>query len=139
VPTDSPLRQVILLVEASGPDGKPLGLIEGPTLPSWAGTGDPQAGYYAGLPGVAYAKILSELWTETSPTGAYWNMTRLVSDNRLAAFASDSSRYVFGAPAKGPATVRVRLLYRRAFIDLMKQKGWDTPDILMEQAEMSVP
>jgi hypothetical protein len=30
-------------------------------------------------------EILSELWTEISPTGAYWNPTRLESDTRLPA------------------------------------------------------
>jgi len=37
-------------------------------------------GYYAGLPGTAYAKILQEIRTEVTPTGAYWNPTRVLSD-----------------------------------------------------------
>lgn len=63
VPTDSPLRHLILLIQATSPDGTVLTLLEGPTLPDWTGVGDSQAGYYAGLPGKAYAKILIELWT----------------------------------------------------------------------------
>jgi hypothetical protein len=30
-------------------------------------------------------------------------------------------------------TVEVTLLFRRAFKELMDQKGWDTPDIVMER------
>jgi hypothetical protein len=139
VPTDSPLRQMLLLVQAQGSDGAVLELIEGPVLPEWVGVGDPQEGYYAGLPGVGYAKILMEIWTGVSPTGAYWNPTRVVSDNRLPASGSDSSRYTFTAPADGAATVKVTLLFRRAFITLAEQKGWDVPDILMAQTTLSVP
>jgi len=41
----------------------PLLQLEGPTIPQWCGTGDPNQGYYAGLAGTAYAKILEQLWT----------------------------------------------------------------------------
>ena len=74
-----------------------------------------------------------ELWTEVTPTGAYWNPTRVLSDNRLPALGSDLSRFVFAAPAEGPARIEVRLFFRRAFKQLMDQKGWDVPDILMEE------
>ncbi len=139
VPTDSPLRQMLLLVQAQGPDGAALELTEGPVLPEWSGVGKPQEGYYAGLPGKAYAKILMEIWTGVSPTGAYWNPTRIVSDNRLPASGSDSSSYTFAAPADGGAIVKVTLLFRRAFITLAEQKGWDVPDILMAQTVLPVP
>ena len=56
-----------------------------------------------------------------------------VSDSRLAAFAMDTSVYAFDVP-DDPARVDVVLLFRRAFRELMDQKGWDVPDILMEQA-----
>lgn len=133
VPTDSPLRQVILLVRATDEEGQPLSLLEGGTIPDWGGIGDPELGYYAGLPGRGYAKILSELWTETEPAATYWNPTRTVSDNRIAAFETDASSYVFAAPTNGKAAVRVTLLFRRAFKEVMDQKGWDVPDILMEE------
>ncbi|MGD8555486.1 MAG: carboxypeptidase regulatory-like domain-containing protein [Anaerolineales bacterium] len=132
VPTDSPLRQMILLVRALDGQGNELVLLEGPTLPDWAGEGDPDDGYYAGLPGVGYARILEELWTEISPTGAYWNPTRELSDTRLAAMAEDENSWIFAAPADGEPVIEIRLLFRRAFIDLMDLKGWETPDIQME-------
>lgn len=131
VPTDSPLRHLILLVQATDDAGNPLVQLTGPTIPAWGGAGDPAGGYYAGLPGTAYAKILQELWTEVSPTGAYWNPTRIVSDNRIAAFASVITGYTFAAPTGSTARVEVRLLFRRAFIELAALKGWDDLDIVM--------
>ena len=133
VPTDSPLRHLVLLVQATDADGVELTQSSGPVVPDWGGQGDPAQGYYAGLPGKAYAKVLQELWTYTMPSGAYWNQTRVVSDNRLAAYKTDTSTYSFPAPARGEVTVQVSLLFRRAFIEIMDQKGWDVPDIVMEQ------
>jgi hypothetical protein len=138
VPSDSPLRHLILLVEASGSNGQPLSLLEGERMPEWGGVGDPRQGYYAGLPGKAFAKVLVELWTGISPSGAYWNHTRLESDNRLRPFASDTSQYLFAAPGADDLSVRVRLFYRRAYRLLADQKDWTDPDILMNSAELVV-
>ncbi|MBI3962509.1 MAG: carboxypeptidase regulatory-like domain-containing protein [Deinococcus sp.] len=138
VPTDSPLRQLILLVQATTADGKPLAQLDGPTVPEWGGVGDPGEGYYAELPGTAYAKVLQELWTEITPTGAYWNPTRVLSDNRIPALASATSTYTFAAPDEEEVRVEVTLLFRRAFIALMDQKGWDVPDIIMAQQSLAV-
>jgi hypothetical protein len=138
VPTDFPGRHLILLVEATGGQGRPLPLRDGSTVPEWGGVGDASQGYYAGLPGKAYAKVLEDLWTGLSPTMAYWNPTRVLSDNRLAAFETDTSTYVFAAPGEGEVVVEVTLIFRRAFIDVMDWKDWDTPDIVMERAVVEV-
>jgi hypothetical protein len=138
VPTDSPLRQVILVVAAHDPNGQDLTQLSGPTIPDWGGVGNPKDGYYAGLPGEIYAKTLMELWTGVIPTGAYWNPTRIVSDTRLAPFASDTSIFSFEIPAGGSAQIQVKLIYRRAFITLMDQKGWKVKDILMNQQNLTV-
>ena len=138
IPTDSPLRHLILLVEVTDESGAVLTLLDGPQLPAWCGEGDAEEGHYAGLPGVAYAKVLEELWTEISPSGAYWNPTRIVSDNRIAALETARSVYAFDVSESGTAHVQVMLLFRRAFIELMEQKGWAVPDILMEEHEETV-
>ena len=138
VPTDSPLRHLILLVEAFDAAEKPLGQLAGPTLPDWCGVGDATDGYYAGRPGQAYAKVLEDIWTRESPTGSYWSPTRLLSDNRIAAHTTESTTYSFEAPASGPVTIHVRLYYRRAFRDLADQKGWDAQDILMEEETLQL-
>ncbi|MHC4701560.1 MAG: carboxypeptidase regulatory-like domain-containing protein, partial [Planctomycetota bacterium] len=49
VPTDSPLRQMILLVRSTDAEGNLLAQTAGPILPDWAGVGEPNEGYYAGL------------------------------------------------------------------------------------------
>ena len=139
IPTDSPLRQMILLVNAIDARGKVLPLLQGSTVPDWGGVGDPAEGYYAGLPGKGFAKILSELWTEVSPTAAYWNPTRIVSDNRISAFESDTTTDTFGASADQHVTVNVTLLFRHAFKELMQQKHWGVPDIVMEHEVIQVP
>jgi len=139
VPTDSPLRHLILLVRATDENGDPLIQENGPIIPEWGGIGDPEDGYYAGLPGKTYAKILQETWTEIMPSGAYWNPTQIVSDNRLAAFESDTSSYIFTANTSEKMTVQVSLIFRRAYKEMMDQKSWDTPDILMEEVIIDLP
>lgn len=103
VPTGSPLRHLILLVGAVDGRGQALPLLHGPTIPEWGGMGDPDERYYAGLPGKAFAKVLEELWTEVSPSGAYWNPTRVLSDNRLAALLPTA------APTSSPRLMRGKL------------------------------
>jgi hypothetical protein len=137
LPTDSPLRQVILLVRGRDGAGQPLTLLAGPTLPDWLGIGDPTRGYYAGLPGMVYAKVLRELWTGIAPTGAYWNPTTIEADTRIPALAQVSATFVFAAPA-GQADVEVLLLFRRAFRSLADQKAWDDPDIVMARSRLSL-
>lgn len=44
----------------------------------------------------------------------------------------DRTRYRFAASPGGEATVKVRWLFRRAYIPLMDQTGWTDPDMLME-------
>ena len=141
VPTDSPLRQMILLVDAVDAKGNRLVQNYGPTVPMWGGTGNPEEGYYAGTPGTAYAKILQELWTEVYPSGAYWNPTRVISDNRIPAMRSDTTRYGFmmtGDSGTAAVSISAKLLFRRAFIKLMDQKGWEIDDILMEEQYIEV-
>jgi mono/diheme cytochrome c family protein len=139
VPTDSPLRQVILLVQAWNEEGAASRLASGPTLPSWTGDGDPARGRYSGLPGKVFARILEDGWTGERPTAAYWNPTTVHADTRIPALATDRSTFVFEAPPGESMTLRATLIYRRAFIDLMEAKGWDAPDIVMAKQELRVP
>lgn len=131
VPTDSPLRQMMLVVEAQDSSAQPLSLQQGPTLPTW--TGD-----YAGVAGRVYAKVLQDEWTGEFPTGAIWRPVQIKEDTRLAAMATDSSQYTFAAPASGDAVVAVRLLYRKAYPQLAEWKKWDNPVIIMEETNLLV-
>jgi hypothetical protein len=131
IPTDSPIRSMILVVEALDENGNVLSLTEGPVNPAYSGN-------FGGLPGKTFAKILKDEWTGETPTGAYWRPVNLVEDTRLAALATDVTRYSFAASTKGAATIKVRLLFRRAFQLLAEQKGWNDADIVMEEVTISV-
>ncbi|MBU1101269.1 MAG: hypothetical protein KKA84_12785 [Bacteroidetes bacterium] len=139
VPTDSPLRHLILLVEAVNENGNRLEQKSGSVLPDWCGIGDPNEGYYAKLPGKVYAKILEDSWSGYIPTAAYWNRTRIISDTRLAAFETDRTSFTFSDEYSGNITLCVSLLYRRAYKQLMDWKNWNEPDIVMvkETIEMN--
>ena len=138
VPTDSPLRHLMLVVRAYSSDASELSLKAGPVLPEWCGSGNPADGYYAGLPGKVFVKLLEEMWTGVSPTAAYWNPTRVVMDTRLGAFESDVGEFLFIAPDSGDVRIEATLLYRRAYKKLMDLKGWSEPDIVMESAAVSI-
>ena len=130
VPTDSPLRHLLLIVEAKDSNGRPLRLQQGGTLPNWAGN-------YAGQPGRYFAKLLRDKSSGDMPTAAYWREIELVEDTRIAALATDRSNYTFAAPARGAATIEVRLIYRRAYQQLIEWKDWPDTDIVMEQMTLS--
>lgn len=132
IPTDAPIRQMILVVQAEDESGRPLAQSSGPSLPEWTGN-------YSGEPGRAYAKILRDEWTDETPTAAYWRPVTVVSDTRLPALATDRSRYTFDLPVGSRAArVEARLIFRRAFQKLAEQKGWNDPDIVMERASLTV-
>jgi hypothetical protein len=131
VPTDAPTRSMILVVEALDAAGRPLVLRQGPVNPAYSGN-------YGGLPGKTFAKVLKDEWTGETPTGAYWRPVSIVQDTRLAAMASDTTRYSFDLPAGQAATVNVRLVFRRTFQKLMELKGYTDPDILMEEETIPV-
>jgi hypothetical protein len=136
-PTDSPLRHLILVVEAKDKDGNLLAPLEGDRIPEWGGSaGQPED--YAGQPGVIYGNILKDRVTGDVPAVAYWNPTIPAwddSDTRLVPFEEAVSEYSFVAPSRGKVTVAAKLLYRYAFLDLIRQKGWPLQDILVNWDE----
>jgi hypothetical protein len=120
----------MLVVEALDVKGKPLALKQGPTLPAWTGN-------YAGQPGKAFAQVLKDNWTGESPTAAFWRPVTVVEDTRLRPLVPDVTAYDFELPAGQAVTIKMRLVYRRAFQQLAQQKGWSDPDITM--AEATIP
>ncbi len=131
IPTDTPIREMILVVEAVDASGKPLALSRGPVLPEWAGN-------YAKEAGKVFSKVLRDDWTGETPTAAIWRPVTIVEDTRIPAMATDSTQYSFDLPAGQTAQVNVRLVFRRASQELMQQKGWTDPDILMEHETIQV-
>jgi len=131
VPTDSPLRHLILIVEARDSKGNMLNQNSGPIIPEWCGVGDQEQGNYSGYPGKVYAKILKDSWTGLQPTAAYWNKIQLISDNRIAANQTDYSSFTFNDSPSNSVDINIKLIYRRAYKQLMDSKGWTDPDIIM--------
>jgi hypothetical protein len=145
-PTDSPLRHLILVVEAKDELGNLLPQIEGETIPLWGGVGGDK-GSYGGMPGKIYANLLADRDTNVSPTAAYWNPTKPVfvdgvnnktSDTRLVPNVPDGNIFSFAVPSYGEVSITVRLIYRYAFIDLARQKGWTRPDVVVTSAQCVV-
>lgn len=151
-PTDSPLRHLILVVEVRDQRGTLLSQVDGDRIPIWGGAGDiafedPNVKFYAALPGKIFANLLVEEDTGISPTAAYWNETKYAwvgalgknpydySDTRLIPGIVDTSKYSFDVPDRGNIKITIKLIYRFAFFDLMRQKGWKRPDILVTSKE----
>jgi hypothetical protein len=138
IPTDHPARNILLVVSATDASGRELKCLGNQSIPEWGGTGNAPDDY-AGRPGKGYAKILEELWTETSPTAAYWRQIVLREDTRIPAMASDETHYEFHVPEhSGPVIVKAKLLFRRAFKELARQKKWKMRDIVMEEQKIVV-
>ena len=141
VPTDSPLRHLIVLVKVSDNAGMPLPQIAGDTVPDWVGTGDPGIGYYGGLPGTGFGYVLMDKTDNSVPAISYWNPTKIILDTRISPFDEEKSNHEFAAPDSGNAIVTVEVLYRYAFKDLMVRKGWygsQIADIVISEMEKTV-
>ena len=69
---------------------------------------------------------------------SYWRQALIASDNRLPALGSDRSTYSFATPdAGGPVTITAELRFRRAPWSILEAKGWDRPDIVMEESRVT--
>jgi len=113
VPTGFIDRNLVLVVEASDQNGKPLPLVNGPRLPVSAGK------KIAGLPGRLYAKQLHD------PVGRspipFWLPHGEMIDTRLLPDRADRVDFTFVSWVKD---VRVRLLYRHFWQDVAEGRDW---------------
>jgi len=141
---------MVLRVDAVDGNGSRLAMMDGETVPLWAGTGPEPEGNYAGLPGKGYAKVLKR-WPEyladnrslvlshlyPSP---FWRPVVLDYDNRIPAESTDTSVYGFKLPediAK-PVRVSVRLIYRKTFKSWLKPQAGETNDLLLASESLSL-
>lgn len=142
IPTDHPGRHMLLLVEALDENGDSLTLLEGSTISAWGGD-------FAGFPGMGYAKILQDVETGEFPVVSYWKQALIVSDNRLAAFESDTTTYIFktsevfaehSEQGEGEETseVSVRLLFRRLYQPIAERYGWEVGELVMESETVQI-
>jgi hypothetical protein len=118
------VRNMILLIEARrSSDGLPLYYASDQVVHNLGGVGDPAQGFYAGLPGKLYAKLIEDI-DGNAPT-FYTEAAAIVFDNRISALQTDTTEYNFIVPGSGgEVIVEARLIYRRAFRALVDTKQW---------------
>jgi hypothetical protein len=134
-PTDSPLRHLILVVEARDWRNSPLLQTEGPRVPVWA------ASDYGGYAGQIFANILKDKDTNLAPSFSYWNPVENAwqgSDTRLLPWVPTPGDYAFAAPYDRSARITARLIYRKAFMNVVQQKGWQFGDLDVKVTDAGV-
>lgn len=124
VPTGVTIRNMILVVEAwREGDGAPLAYLGEQLVHDLGGVGDPEQGYFAGLPGKLYAKVNHDQ-NGQGPT-FFTDAAGITFDTRIAALATDATHYAFELPPDGgDIRVRARLVYRRSWRALTDAKSW---------------
>lgn len=129
-PAGATLRNVILLVDASTDDGKPLAHSgsKRELLPPLAGTGK-SAGDFGGHVGAMFARPFSTRNGKV-PAGGF-NADHALFDTRIRPRETAHRVFHFRVPASESAQVRVRLLYRWAYKPLVDKKGWAMDDIVI--------
>ena len=140
-PTGNPMRNMLLLVEATDRNGQRLSLVHGEKLPEWAGVGPEKKGNYAGLPGRGYAKVLKDLMLYPDRSlnrdfvfeypAPHWRPTLIEYDSRIPADGTDSSTYQFQVLESTPKPIQIttRLIYRRAYKKWLDAKGFEIADL----------
>jgi hypothetical protein len=127
VPTDFPGRHMILTVSVMDEEQRTFAQLSGPAVPAWGGQ-------QAGLPGLAFAKVLRDVETGEAPVASYWRQTAIVSDNRIPARGTNTSTYQFTIPSNEDyVMIAARLLFRRVFSELDNRKEWGVADIMMAE------
>ncbi len=130
-PTGISIRNAILVIEVEL-DGQLLPQIDGPTVPFYASAGAGQGpDDLAGRPGRGFARVLEGRINGQGPVVRpvlFIDAEGVYADTRIASGAEDLSHYRFLLPVLPDglhqATVRARLLYRRAWRELAQVKGW---------------
>jgi YVTN family beta-propeller protein len=129
VPTDHPGRHLILEVIAADQSGRPLPLVEGPTVPPWGGS-------FAGRAGTAFAKVLEDVVSGEWPVVSYWKQAVIREDTRIPALGRATTSYTFAGDAD--ATVTARVVFRRLFEPIADRYGWDLDEIVMAEQVATV-
>ncbi len=136
VPTGVTMRNMILLVKAEGTRG-PLVHLGDERVSHLAGVGDPQRGYFAGLPGKLYANV-NRAADGSSPV-MFTEATETLYDNRLPALATDRTEYSFRVENDEAVRVSAQVIYRRAFRDIVDAKGWKQDGHGRPLADLAAP
>lgn len=124
VPTGIAVRNILLLVELRDGQGNLLAQTAGDVVDDVGGIGSPAEGFFAGLPGRAFYKDLAR---GEERRVFYTEADRIAADTRLQAGETYFNSFEF-TPTAGrrndSLSLDVRVIYRRAFFDLIQTKGW---------------
>jgi hypothetical protein len=127
VPTGYIDRHLLLVVEGTDGRGQRLEPTAGPRLP-------PPAGSLAGRPGRLFGKVLTDhAGRQPAP---FWLARPGVEDTRLHPGRSERIEFSF---SRGLACVQVRLLDRRFWEEVARQKDWPDRDLLVLEQRWQVP
>jgi hypothetical protein len=131
LPTGSADRHLILVVSARDAKGRPLAQSAGPRVHELGGAD------YAGQPGRLFGRVL------VGPDGyrpaPFWNALGEEFDCRLYSDQTERLSVVFSTVgARRPLAVRARLLYRRFYDAVRREKGWPAGDIELIERHVSV-
>lgn len=150
IPTDQPMRNILLVVRAFDSKGKELKYNGKNIIPFWGGRGNVKDGNYEGYPGKGFAKILFEDWTQyerikVGPKSQQiypapqWRTVKIKYDTRIPAMGQDKSKYEFELNKTGNAyTVVCSLIYRRTFKSWAQMKNWNLKDLVIAEKKLEV-
>jgi len=140
VPTGVPIRNLILLVLARDSELDLVDQVTGGTIDEVGGihpgthSFDLSQGYFAGLPGKAFYFNHTDgvhqrvFFTEASS---------IFEDSRIKPGETYSDTFGFQLPHQEPnLDLEVKLIYRRAFRDLLDTKGWTTTGLGQQLADL---
>ncbi len=148
VPGSGPIRNVILKIDATDANGKPLTFVgdKRATLPPLAGFGNPKTHQkgpldWVGMPGKMYAKVyksrvIPKLGKPMVGVGGFL-ADSVLFDTALAPKQADTMQFAFKAP-EGAAKITARLVYRDAFKPLSDKKGWKLEQRPMTEKTLKV-
>jgi hypothetical protein len=127
LPTGFVDRNLLLVVEPLGKEGREVPIQQGPTLPAQSGQ------EWAGLPGKLYAKRLKD-FAGHSPV-PFWRARPEVEDSRLVPGQPDRIVFQFSPEVD---RLRIRLLYRRFWPEVKQSKGWPDDSISLIDQSLAV-
>ncbi len=128
LPTGSPDRNMLLLIQATDDQGQDLALQSGPVIPPAGGVGTRQDGNFAGTPGKLFGKLLGA--ADGSAPEPFWRAVALVADTRLHPDVPDLSDFAFKLPTSSDRVhIRATLIYRRFYKVVLDEKSWPDSDV----------
>lgn len=121
VPSGVVVRNMILLVIAKNQQGDRLTFLQGDVVDEVGGTGDFDSGDYAGHPGHAFYRNMSD---GVDQRIFYTDAQEIISDTRLQPGQTYGQNFRFALGGADLVDVDVKVLYRRAFREFVVVKGW---------------